>query len=78
MKHLTGDLFDRLTEPRQSNRMKIIWTAEAIGRRVGCSADFVRETLIREPGSPVKKIGNRYCAHEDDLISFFRSEPKQT
>lgn len=78
MKALTPDLFDRLADPRPAPRQKIIWTAEAIGRRIGCSADFVRETLIREEGSPVKKIGNRYCAHEDDLISFFRTGRTQT
>ena len=51
---------------------KIIWTADAIGRRVGASADFVREVLAKEQGTPVKKIGTRYCAVEADLIAFFR------
>lgn len=78
MKSLTADLFDHIAEPRPAPRQKIIWTAEAIGQRIGCSADFVRETLIREEGTPVKKIGTRYCAHEDDLIAFFRPSRKQT
>lgn len=75
---LTADLFDKLTGTRTAPRQKIIWGALAIGQRIGCSADFVRETLIREEGSPVKKIGNRYCAHEDDLFAFFRAKPQQT
>lgn len=73
MKHLTADLFDHITEPRPAGRQKIVWTAEAIGARIGTSADFVRGTLLHAEGSPVKKIGNRYCAYEDDLIAFFRT-----
>lgn len=72
-KSLTADLFDRIAEPRPAGRQRIVWTAEAIGARIGTSADFVRETLVHIDGSPVKKIGNRYCAHEDDLIAFFRT-----
>lgn len=50
----------------------IIWTAGAIARRIGTSADFVRDTLAHEPGSPVRKVGGRLCAVEADLIEFFR------
>ena len=51
----------------------IIWTAAAIGRRIGTSADFVRDKLSKEPGSPVKQIGGRYCAIEQDLLAYFRT-----
>lgn len=54
-----------------SNTPKIIWTAEAIGKAIGRSADFVRRTLIDMPNSPVHRFGNRYWAYEDDLQNFF-------
>ncbi len=68
-------LFDIPSEPTQPpmRRDKIIWTAAAIGHCVGTSPDFVRHTLTKLPGSPVKQIGGRYCAIEKDLINFFRS-----
>lgn len=59
--------------PRPSgNSPRIIWTLPAIGRRIGVGADFVRDTLARQPGSPVKEIGGRYYAFEDDLIRYLR------
>jgi hypothetical protein len=54
---------------------KIIWTAAAIGARVGASADFVRDTLANMPNSPVKRLDRRFYALEDDLIDFFRNLP---
>lgn len=54
---------------------KIIWTLAGIGRRIGVGPDFVRDTLIKQPGSPVKVIGGRYYCFEDDLIDFMRSWP---
>lgn len=68
----TPEAFDAMTAPRKPAR--IIWTAPAIGRRIGTSADFVRDRLAALPGSPVKQIGGRYCAIEADLIAFFRSD----
>ncbi|HEV7415051.1 MAG TPA: hypothetical protein VGN98_02770 [Tianweitania sediminis] len=53
---------------------RIIWTAGAIARRIGTSPDFVRDRLAKEPGSPVRQIGGRYCAIEQDLIAFFRTD----
>lgn len=61
--------FDNLVASRQS---RIIWTLGAIGQRIGVGADFVRDTLAKQPGSPVKEIGGRYYAFEDDLIAFLR------
>jgi hypothetical protein len=52
---------------------KVIWTAKAIGGRIGVSADFVRDVLAKEPGTPIKQVGSRYCTVEQDLIDFFRS-----
>ncbi len=64
---------ERLDAALATRPARIIWTASAIGRRIGTSADFVRDKLAKEPGSPVKVIGGRYCALEDDLIQFFRA-----
>ncbi len=66
---VTPEQFDMAVAPRP----RIIWTAEAIASKIGCSADYVRSTLVNVEGSPVKKIGTRYCAHEGDLIAFFRA-----
>ncbi|NTI41594.1 hypothetical protein [Rhizobium rhizogenes] len=57
-----------------SNPSRIIWTLPAIGQRIGVGADFVRDTLAKQEGSPVKEIGGRYYAFEDDLIAFLRSK----
>lgn len=70
-----------MTEPNRrtdagvrSNRNAdgIIWTLPAIGKRIGVGADFVRDTLAKQEGSPIKEIGGRYYAFEDDLISYLR------
>lgn len=76
---LTPKHFDALTRaPYQGHRSKIIWTAEAIGARIGRSGAFVRRTLVALEGSPVKQIGHTYCAHEDELMDFFRTTSKQS
>lgn len=54
------------------NPSRIIWTLPAIGRRIGVGADFVRDTLAKQEGSPIKEIGGRYYAFEEDLIAFLR------
>lgn len=56
-------------------RIKVLWGAETIARKIGTSGDFVRDRLVDEPGSPVRKIGGRYCAIEADLIAFFAPQP---
>lgn len=75
MKHerppIVLEQFDRIVPGRQ--RDKIIWTLPAIGRRIGVGADFVRDTLAKQPGSPVKEIGGRYYAFEEDLITYLRT-----
>ena len=71
---LTAERLDSMF-PRNDtgNPFRIIWTAEAIAARIGVSADFVRDTLAKVEGSPVKQVGGRYCAHEGDLLAFFRA-----
>lgn len=68
---ISPDQFDRLVKP-SPRRDRIIWTLPAIGRRIGVGADFVRDTIAKQPGSPVKEIGGRYYAFEEDLIAFLR------
>lgn len=70
-KALTAKTFDRLLEPKPSDR--IIWTLAAIGGRIGVGPDFVRDTLAKQPGSPVKEIGGRYYCFESDLLAYLRS-----
>lgn len=70
---LTAETFDRIAMKR---RDRIIWTLPAIGHRIGAGPDFVRDTLAKQPGSPVKEIGGRYYAFEDDLISFLRLQDR--
>lgn len=50
---------------------KLIWTADAIGARIGRSGKYVRNKLIDMPGTPVHKVDSRYYAYEDELIGFF-------
>ncbi|MDH6265360.1 hypothetical protein M2360_000741 [Rhizobium sp. SG_E_25_P2] len=60
---------------RPSERIKVIWGAENIAAKIGCSADFVRDRLSKEAGSPVRKVCGRWCAVEVDLIRFVRVGP---
>ncbi|MEH6718862.1 MAG: hypothetical protein V7704_08285 [Aurantimonas endophytica] len=68
--NLTPKAFDRKTP--QSRPDRIIWTLAAIGARIGVGTDLVRDTLAKQPGSPVKEIGGRYYVFGEDLIAFPR------
>lgn len=72
----------RVASPALSPELdqKILWTAGAIAQRVGCSGDFVRNVLAKEPGSPVKRMGTRLYAFEGDLLTWLRCRdvPKAT
>ena len=56
-----------------NSKPNIIWTAAAIGQRINRSAAYVRRTLAKAPGSPVKRQGrgNLYV-DEAELIEFMR------
>ena len=64
-------LLEKVARPT-THPSRIIWTLPAIGKRIGVGADFVRDTLAKQEGSPVKEIGGRYYAFEDELITFLR------
>ncbi len=68
---LTPSTADAILEPRPK-RDRIIWTLQAIGARIGVGPDFVRDTLAKQPGSPIHEVGGRYYAFEEDLIRFLR------
>jgi len=74
--HMSPEVFDAVMKPRPRDR--IIWTLAAIGARIGVGPDFVRDTLMKQPGSPVHEIGGRYYAFEEDLIDFLRFEQRKT
>lgn len=55
-------------------RLKVIWGVKRIANTISASEDFVRDTLAVVPGGPVRKVGGRYCANEEDLIAYFRPQ----
>lgn len=60
-----------LSAPLPTNSERLIWTANAIAKRLGCSADFVRDRLAKAEDSPVRRVGGRYVALESELLAFF-------
>ena len=60
-----------LTAMKTKQSIDIIWTAAAIGREIGKSADFVRNNLAKQPSSPVGRYGREYWAYRDELKAFF-------
>lgn len=79
MTTLTPEHFDTLTRAHAPAREdKIIWTLPAIAGRIGVGVDFVRDTLARQPNSPVRELGGRYYAFDDELIAFLRGQAKPT
>lgn len=71
---LTTSEFDHLVGGATEKSPRVIWTLPTIARRLGTGVDFVRDTLAKMPGSPVKLMGNRYYALEDELIAFMRRQ----
>jgi hypothetical protein len=67
---LTAPRFDAMTG--RAEPAAILWGAKAISTFLNCSEDFVRDRLAKEEGSPIKKIGGKYCAIVDDLVGFIR------
>lgn len=70
---ITPTTFDQLHPTPSPKGDRIIWTLDAIGSRIGTGRDFVRDTLAKQPGSPVKAIGGRYYAFESDLIAYLKA-----
>ena len=68
---LTMEAFDRMTTSKPA---RIIWTLPAIGQRIGVGADFVRDVVAKQPGSPIRQLGGKWYAFEDDLSDFLRAD----
>lgn len=66
-KKLTPQNFDAAIG---GNHAEIVWTLGGIAAAVGRGPDFVRDRLAKMPGSPVKKIGGRWCARRSELVKF--------
>lgn len=50
---------------------RILWTAEAIGQRIGRSAAYVRRTLSQMEGTPVQRHGRgNFFVVEAELLAF--------
>lgn len=69
---LTPERLDALLTPPRRDR--IIWTAPAIGQRIGRSEDYVRKVLAKMDGTPIRCMGRRLYAFEDDLFAFMRDQ----
>lgn len=72
MADLTPKKFDAAMSAATS---PVIWTAKAIGQKIGRSESWVRKVLAKIDGTPVQRTrgGNLYVA-EDDLMRFFRGQ----
>ncbi|WAJ30963.1 hypothetical protein [Antarcticirhabdus aurantiaca] len=71
---LTPRRFDLVARPSAEKGGSIIWTLPAIARRIGTSADFVRDNLVKAEGTPLRTQGGRFYVFEDELMAFMRSE----
>ena len=72
---MTVEWFDASFEdgrPASAQISEVIWGCKAIGRAINRSADYVRDTLAKQPGSPVRREGREYYARRDELDAFFR------
>ena len=47
-----------------------IWGCKAIGRSINRSPDFVRGTLAKLPGTPVRRLGREYYVIASELRDF--------
>ena len=55
-----------MTEP-----LPLIWTAGGIGRFLGLGPHGVY-ALARESDAPIRKVGGRLCAFQDELETWMR------
>lgn len=57
--------------PRMAAAPRKLWGAKNIGRAIGRSEGFVRKTLAKMPGTPVRRLNRELLADEDELFAFF-------
>ena len=68
---ITAQQFDRIVTA-SSPMSEVIWGCKAIGAAIGRSSDYVRDTLAKQSGSPVRRKGREYYARRDELDRFYR------
>lgn len=76
-KAMTPDEFDQALARVHVREDRIIWTAKGIAGHLGCGEDYVRRTLAREAGSPIRQRGRRIYVYADELDRFMRSDPNK-
>lgn len=69
---LTPERFDRLAVELAPKHSKILWGCKAIAKSAGTTEEFIRNVIARGEGTPIRKIGRRYCVVENDLLDFIR------
>lgn len=76
-KPLTPQAFDRMMEASSTNQSdneaEILWGAKEIGRFIGRSPDYVRDTLAKADGSPIKRQGREYFAFRPALLAWLEA-----
>lgn len=77
VRNLGPDEFDAAFTRVHVREDRLIWTAKAIADRLGCSVQFVRRTLAKEPGSPIRQRGRKLYVYETALEQFMRSKPNK-
>lgn len=70
---ITPEKFDEISG--QEGEAPIVWGAKAIGRKIGRSEGYVRKTLARVDGTPIRRVGSEIYAVERELLEFFGIEP---
>jgi hypothetical protein len=69
---ITAAAFDAAFGTESEKVADAIWGAKAIGKAINRSPDFVRDTLVKLPGTPVRRMGREYYAIADELRDFMR------
>lgn len=78
METLSPNKFDDALAPSAEKIADAIWGCKAIGRAINRSPDFVRDTLAKVPGSPVRRLGREYYVIASELREFMTAplDPK--
>lgn len=73
---LNSSVMDLLLEAvKPKPKPEILWGAKEIGARLGKSEGYVRRTLAKREGSPIRKDdGGRIYAFESDLIEYLQNQ----
>lgn len=56
----------------EASSERIIWTLPAIAQRLGTGVDFIRDNLAKQEGTPIRQVGGRYFAFEEELFQYLK------